>query len=277
VTGWSFFLNDFNILTMVEPILIIRLCSEDGNDMTQIELLAPAKNLECGIAALERGADAVYIGPERFGAREQAGNSLQDIEKLVRYAHKFWAKVYATVNTILRDDEIPLALDLIHRLYEAKVDGLIIQDRGLLECDLPPIPLIASTQMHNDSPERILFLEKTGFKRVILARELGLSEIREIRSATSIELETFIHGALCVSASGRCYMSYAIGGRSGNRGQCGQPCRLPYSLTDETGQSLETMHWLSLKDLNLSAHIEDLMDAGITTSKSKAASGTRPT
>jgi 23S rRNA 5-hydroxycytidine C2501 synthase len=237
---------------------------ENGHEMTRIELLAPAKNLECGIAAIDCGADAVYIGPERFGAREQAGNSLQDIEKLVRHAHKFWAGVYATVNTVLRDDEIPLALDLIHRLYESGVDGLIVQDPGLLECDLPPIPLIASTQMNNDTPERVLFLENTGFKRVILARELGLSEIRKIRSATSIDLETFIHGALCVSASGRCYMSYAIGGRSGNRGQCGQPCRLPYSLTDENGQNLGTRHWLSLRDLNLSAHIADLLDAGIT-------------
>jgi 23S rRNA 5-hydroxycytidine C2501 synthase len=252
---------------MGESIPNIRLCSEDGDDMTRIELLAPAKNLECGIAAVDCGADAVYIGPERFGAREQAGNSLQDIEKLVRHAHKFWARVYATVNTILRDDEISPALELIRRLYETGVDGLIVQDPGLLECDLPPIPLIASTQMNNDTPERVRFLENTGFKRVILARELGLSEIRKIRSATSIELETFIHGALCVSASGRCTMSYAIGGRSGNRGQCGQPCRLPYSLTDENGQSLGTRHWLSLRDLNLSAHIEDLLDAGITSFK----------
>jgi collagenase-like PrtC family protease len=232
--------------------------------MAQIELLAPAKNFECGTAAINCGADAVYVGPVRFGARGQAGNDLRDIGRLVEYAHRFWAKVYATVNTILRDDELPVALELIHQLYGIGIDGLIIQDVGLLECELPPLPLIASTQMHNESPEKIEFLEKIGFKRVILARELDLEKIKAIRIRSSVELETFVHGALCVCYSGQCAMSYSIGGRSGNRGQCAQPCRRIYSLYDEKGRLIGKRHWLSLKDLNLSDRLRDLIDAGIT-------------
>jgi 23S rRNA 5-hydroxycytidine C2501 synthase len=245
----------------------MRLDLADEKHMIQIELLAPAKNLECGIAAINCGADAVYVGPERFGAREQAGNNLRDIGKLVDHARRFWAKVYVTMNTILRDDEIPASLKLMHQLHGIGIDGLIIQDVGLLECDLPPIPLIASTQMHNDKAEKIEFLEKIGFKRVILARELDLEEIKSIRIRSSLELEVFVHGALCVCYSGQCAMSYAIGGRSGNRGQCAQPCRRLYSLHDEKDRLVGTRHWLSLKDLNLSDRLRDLIDAGITSFK----------
>ncbi|MDZ7318279.1 MAG: U32 family peptidase [candidate division KSB1 bacterium] len=236
--------------------------------MNEIELLAPARDLAVGLAAINCGADAVYIGAERFGAREAAGNSLADIEQLVRYAHKFWARVYITLNTILFDAEIPIARKLIHQLYQIGVDGLIIQDVGLLELDLPPIPLIASTQMHNDTVEKVKFWEEVGFQRVILARELSLDQIKDIRRQTNIELEVFIHGALCVCYSGQCYLSYALGGRSGNRGQCAQPCRQKYALLDKQGRSLAPQrYWLSLKDLNQSAHLAELIAAGITSFK----------
>lgn len=203
--------------------------------MKSIELLAPAKDLECGLAAINCGADAVYLGAPRFGAREQAGNSLADIKELVRYAHQYWAKVYITLNVLLYDPEISMACQLATELYEIGVDGLIIQDVGLLECDLPPLPLIASTQMHNHTPERVKFLQQVGFQRAILARELDLEQIKAIRRQTTIDLECFIHGALCVGYSGQCYLSYAQGGRSGNRGQCAQPCRKCYSLFDSDG------------------------------------------
>ncbi len=239
-----------------------------------IELLAPARDLACGIAAVNCGADAVYIGAERFGAREQAANSVDDIAALVRHAHPYWVRVYAAVNTILRDDEIPQAVRLIERLYEAGVDGLILQDVGLLECDLPPLPLIASTQMHNHTPERVAFLEKVGFQRAILARELSLEQIRAIRAAApAIELECFVHGALCVSYSGQCYLSYALGqmaggaGRSGNRGCCAQPCRKFYTLRDARGEVLAKGHLLSLRDLCLADHLEELIAAGVTAFK----------
>jgi len=232
------------------------------------ELLAPARDVACGIAAVDAGADAVYIGGPSFGARAKAGNALSDIETLVAYAHRFWARVYVTVNTLLYDHEIDEATRLIRQLYEIGVDAIIVQDLGLLESDLPPIPLIASTQMHNNTPEKVTFLEQVGFERVILARELTLEEIREIRHRTSIELECFVHGALCVSYSGQCYMSYAIGGRSGNRGECAQPCRRRYSLVDRTGQVLvRDRHLLSLKDLCLADHLEELIDAGVRSFK----------
>lgn len=237
--------------------------------MIPVELLAPAKDLECGRAAIDCGADALYIGAPRFGARENAGNSLDDISALTAYAHQYWARVYVTVNTLLTDREIPAALRLIGQLHEIGIDALIIQDTGLLECDLPPIPLIASTQMHNHTPERVAFLEQIGFQRAILARELSLSDIRAVRQAApTIELECFIHGSLCVSYSGQCYMSYALGGRSGNRGQCAQPCRKCYSLIDASGKVLvKDKHLLCLRDLNLSEHLLDLLDAGITSFK----------
>jgi collagenase-like PrtC family protease len=233
-----------------------------------IELLAPAKDLETGIAALHCGADAVYVGASRFGAREAAANSLADIEKLATHAHRYFAKVYAAVNTILRDDEIDAAARLCHDLAAVGVDGLIIQDVGLLECDLPPLPIIASTQMHNHTPERVTFLEQVGFSRVILARELDLDGIRAIRAATQVELEFFIHGALCVCMSGQCALSYAIGGRSGNRGQCAQPCRRAYTLVDGDGHTvIAERHLLSLRDLNLTPHLGDLLAAGVTSFK----------
>lgn len=234
----------------------------------QIELLAPARDADAGCAAIDSGADAVYIGASRFGAREQAGNSLQDIENLVHYAHRYWARVYVTLNTLLRDDEIEEAVTLIHQLHDLGADGLIIQDAGLLACDLPPIPLIASTQMHNHTPERVAFLQSCGFQRAILARELSLEQIKAIRADTTLELEFFVHGALCVSYSGQCYLSQAIGGRSGNRGQCAQPCRRRYQLIDASGKIvMDWKHLLSLRDLNLSHHLSDLLDAGITSFK----------
>ena len=237
--------------------------------LNQTELLAPAKDYECGVAAIDCGADAVYIGAPKFGAREAAGNSLEDITALVHYAHKFWARVYAAVNTILRNDELPGAVRTIDELYDAGVDAVIIQDVGLLESSIPPIPLIASTQMHNDGPERVAFLEQVGFDRVILARELDLPQIRAIHEAApKIELECFIHGALCVCYSGQCYLSYAMGGRSGNRGQCAQPCRRQYDVFDAAGRSvLIGKHPLSLRDLNLSDHLGDLLDAGVRSFK----------
>ncbi|MGD8488025.1 MAG: U32 family peptidase [Anaerolineae bacterium] len=233
-----------------------------------VELLAPARDLACGLAAIDSGADAVYIGAPRFGARANAGNSLDDLAALVEHAHTYWARVYVTVNTLLHDSELPQAVQLIYQLYDLGVDAIIIQDVGLLESDLPPIPLIASTQMHNHTPQRIAFLEAVGIRRVILARELDLDQIRAIRAQSGIELESFVHGALCVSYSGQCYMSYAIGGRSGNRGECAQPCRRRYSLVDAEGNVIvRDRHLLSLRDLNLSAHIGDLLDAGVTSFK----------
>lgn len=236
--------------------------------ITTIELLAPAKDLETGLAAINCGADAVYIGASQFGAREAAGNPLSDIEQLANYAHKYWAKVYVTLNTLLYEEELADVEKLTYQLYSIGADGLIIQDVGLLELNLPPIPLIASTQMHNHSPERILFLEQVGFKRAILARELTLEQIRQVRSDTNIELETFIHGALCVSYSGQCYLSYAVGGRSGNRGQCAQPCRRRYSLVGADQKPIvQDQYLLSLRDVNLSEAVNDLIEAGICSFK----------
>jgi putative protease len=234
-----------------------------------VELLAPARDLECGLAAIDCGADAVYIGAPRFGAREAAGNSLETIAALVRHAHKYWARVYATLNTLLRDDEIPAARRLAWQLHDVGIDGLIVQDVGLLEGDLPPLPLIASTQMHNHTPERLAFLERVGFRRAILARELELQQIRAIRQAAPrLELECFVHGALCVCYSGQCYLSYALGGRSGNRGECAQPCRKSYTLVDAEGRVIERhRHLLSLRDLNLSAELPELLAAGVSAFK----------
>jgi len=234
-----------------------------------VELLAPAQNKECAISAIKYGADAVYIGASAFGARKNASNSLQDIEQVVEYAHKFYSKVYTTVNTILRDDELEAAQKLICNLYDIGVDALIVQDMGLLELDLPPIPLHASTQCDNSSVEKIKFLEETGFKRVVLAREMSLARIEEIKKATNVELEVFIHGALCVSYSGQCYLSYANGGRSANRGECAQPCRKKYSLYSEDRKKFieKDKYLLSLRDFNASEHIKELVDIGVTSFK----------
>lgn len=235
---------------------------------TPLELLAPARNAECGMAAINHGADAVYIGAPRFGARAAAGNPLEDIAGLISYAHKYWARVYITLNTILYDNELEEARTLIQQLYDAGADALIIQDMGLLELDLPPIPLFASTQTHNYDIDKIRFLEQVGIQRVILARELSIDLVRDIRAATSLELEFFVHGALCVSFSGHCYFSQAAMGRSANRGECAQMCRLPYTLTDSRGNVLaNNQHVLSLRDLNLSEYIPELVAAGVTSFK----------
>ncbi|MFA5178424.1 MAG: U32 family peptidase [Candidatus Paceibacterota bacterium] len=234
----------------------------------KIELLAPAKNLAIGIIAVNAGADAVYIGAEKFGARADASNNLEDIKALIQYAHQFRVKVYVAFNTIIYDNELEQAKQLIQKIYEAKADGLIIQDMGILEMNLPPIPLIASTQMHNYDLAKIKFLEKIGFKRIILARELSEAQIKKIRQETKLELEAFVHGALCVSFSGRCYLSEALSNRSANRGQCIQACRLPYSLIDGNNNVLiKNKHLLCLKDLNLSENLEDLIKAGVTSFK----------
>ncbi len=232
------------------------------------ELLVPANNKEVAIQAIKAGADAVYIGYSKYGARAQAGNVLSDLIDIVEFAHIYRVKVYITLNTILRNDELESIEKLIWKLYYIKVDGIIIQDMGILECNLPPIPVIASTQCHNNTLEKIKFLEKTGFKRVILPREITLKEIKEFRKNSDIELECFIHGALCMSYSGQCYMSYVNGGRSANRGECAQPCRKKYSLKDAEGKYIiKDKYILSLKDLNLSERIEDLIFAGVTSFK----------
>ncbi len=234
----------------------------------KIELLAPARDLLCGIAAVDCGADAVYIGAGKFGARAAASNGRDVLFKLSNYAHRYNAKVYITLNTILFDNELEEARSYAWEAYEDGADALIIQDMGLLEIDMPPLPLIASTQADNRDWRKIRFLEEAGFYRAILARELSLDEIREIRSHTGIELECFIHGALCVSYSGRCLWSYAVSGRSGNRGVCSQPCRMYYSLYDGKGGKIEKDSYLfSLKDLNLSGHLGELIGAGVTSFK----------
>lgn len=239
-----------------------------ANKMKKIELLAPAKNKDAAIIAINYGADAVYMGADFFGARAKAANSIEDIEEVVLYAHKFGVRVYTTVNTILDDEELERAVELIYKLYEIGVDAIIIQDVGLLGRKIPPLPIFASTQCHNDSLEKIKFLESEGFSRAILARELSLKEIENIAQNSSIELETFIHGALCVSYSGQCYLSYAIGRRSANRGECAQPCRKKYSLLDEKGCFVQKdKYLLSLKDFNASNHLKELVDAGVTSFK----------
>lgn len=232
------------------------------------ELLAPANNKQVAISAINSGADAVYIGYKAFGARSQAGNSFEDITDVVNYAHIFRVKVYVTLNTIFNDNEIDEVIKIIYKLYKIRVDGIIIQDMGLLEYELPPIPIIASTQCHNNRTDKIKFLEKTGFSRVILPRELSLSEIKEISKNTNVELESFIHGALCVSYSGQCYLSYYTGLRSANRGECAQPCRKKYTLKTKNGEIIaKDKYLLSMKDLNLSDNIEELIDSGITSFK----------
>lgn len=236
---------------------------------TLLELLAPAGDADIGIAAINHGADAVYIGAPRFSARAQAGVSLTDIARLIQHAHFYRARVYVALNTILTDAELAESLDMIREIYTLGADGLILQDVGLLELDLPPISLIASTQMDNSTPAKIRFLEDVGFQRAILARELSLTEISEIRRKTSkIDLEAFVHGALCVSYSGQCYMSQAVAGRSGNRGVCAQPCRSYYTLTDGDDNILaQDKHLLSLKDMNRITAIPDLIAAGVTSFK----------
>ncbi len=236
--------------------------------LRELELLAPAKNRDIGTAAINCGADALYIAGPSFGAREAAGNPISEIEALASYAHRFGAKVYMTLNTILFQSELEEAVRLSKQAYEAGCDALIIQDLGLLKAGLPPIPLFASTQTNIRSVKQAMFLESLGFKRLILARELSLAQIEEIRSCTSIELESFIHGALCVSYSGQCYLSARATERSANRGVCVQACRSLYNLVDNSGNVLvRDKALLSLKDLNMGDHIEELAKAGISSFK----------
>ncbi|MRR51650.1 MAG: U32 family peptidase [Rhodocyclaceae bacterium] len=229
-----------------------------------LELLAPAKNADFGIEAINHGADAVYIGGPSFGARASAGNTVADIERLAVHAHRYGARVLVALNTILRDEELEPARHLAWQMYEAGADALIIQDMGLLELDLPPIQLHASTQTDNRSLEKVRFLEQVGFSQIVLARELSLGEIRKIAASTHATLEFFVHGALCVSYSGQCYISHAHTGRSANRGECSQACRLPYALEDAEGRMIaENKHLLSMKDNDQSANLRALAEAGI--------------
>lgn len=227
-------------------------------------------------AAIQAGADAVYIGAPAFGARQAAGNSLEDLAEVVQYAHTYGVQVLVTMNTLLHEDEYPEAVSLAHALYKIGVDALIIQDLHLLALDLPPIRLHASTQCDNRTPEQVKRLKELGFKRVVLARELGIEEIRAIHEEVpDIELEAFVHGALCVSYSGRCYISEVLAGRSANRGACAQFCRMAYDLLDaernevmdEQGVPIHQRHLLSLQDMDRSAYLSELIEAGVTTFK----------
>ena len=236
--------------------------------MSKIELLLPAKDLSTGKTAINHGADAVYIGASAFGARQAAGNSLPDLEALVQYAHLYGSKVHVTVNTLLYDNELEGARKLLWELYNIGVDAVLIQDLGLLKLDIPPIALHASTQCHNHSLERIQFLEKLGFTRAVLARETNLETIQQIHNQTNIELEAFVHGALCVCYSGQCYISRMMTGRSGNRGECAQICRTRFDLQDANGKTLiHNKHLLSLKDMCRVDYLEEMMKAGIVSFK----------
>ena len=234
----------------------------------RIELLSPAKDLQCGIEAINHGADAVYIGAPKFGARAAAGNSLEDIRELCKYAHLYGARIYVTLNTILKEEELQEAERMIWDLWHAGTDALIVQDMGITGLNLPPIPLHASTQTDNRTPEKVRFLESAGFTQVVLARELSLNEIRRISEAVTVPLEVFVHGALCVSYSGQCYLSAALSGRSANRGECAQYCRLPYTMVDAAGTEIvSNKHLLSLKDMNRADQLEALLDAGVSSLK----------
>ena len=237
------------------------------------ELLAPAKNIEIAKAAIDAGADAVYIGATDFGARQRAGNSIEDIKELVEYAHKFYVKVMVTVNTILKDSELSAAKTLIKELYNIGVDSIIVQDMAILkwaiEGGIPPIPLHISTQCNNRTEEKVNFFRRMGLSRVVLARELSIDQIKDIIAKNpEIEIETFAHGALCVSYSGQCYLSQYIGGRSANRGECAQPCRKKYSVVDDKGNVLvNDKHVLSLKDFNTAQNLEQLVNIGVKSFK----------
>ena len=241
-----------------------------------LSLLAPARDKQVAKAAIQAGADAIYIGAPAYGARQAAGNSLEDLAEVVSYAHTYGVQVLVTLNTLLYDEEYPQAVSLAHALYKIGVDALIIQDLHLLDFDLPPIRLHASTQCDNRTPEHVAHLRDLGFKRVVLARELSIDEIRAIHEAVpDIELEAFVHGALCVSYSGRCYISEVLANRSANRGACSQFCRMAYDLLDESmnevldedGQPIHQRYLLSLQDMDRSAYLSELIDAGVTTFK----------
>jgi len=233
-----------------------------------IELLSPARTADIGIEAINHGADAVYIGGPGFGARSNAANEVSDIARLVAHAHKYHARIFATMNTILRDDELELARRQIWEMYDAGVDALIVQDMGLLELDLPPIQLHASTQTDIRTVEKAKFLQDVGFSQIVLARELTVPQIQAISDATHCAIEFFVHGALCVAYSGQCFISHAHTGRSANRGDCSQACRLPYNVTDGAGQVVAfEQHVLSMKDNDQSANLRALIDAGVSSFK----------
>jgi putative protease len=247
-----------------------------GHRALPLSLLAPARDKEVAKAAIQAGADAIYIGAPAYGARQAAGNSLEDLAEVVHYAHTYGVQVLVTLNTLLHEDEYADAVALAHALYKIGVDALIIQDLHLLDFDLPPIRLHASTQCDNRTPEQVKHLRDLGFKRVVLARELGIDEIRAIHEAVpDIELEAFVHGALCVSYSGRCYISEVLAGRSANRGACAQFCRMAYDLLDsnmnevldEKGEPIHQRHLLSLQDMDRSAYLNELIEVGVTTFK----------
>ncbi|OTQ55830.1 peptidase U32 family protein [Gilliamella apis] len=234
----------------------------------KLELLSPAKNIDIAKQAILHGADAVYIGGPHFGARHNAGNSVNDIAELVEFAHRFYAKVFVTLNTILHDNELEIARQLIWQLYDAGVDALIVQDMGILAMDIPPIDLHASTQMDIRTPEKAKFLSDVGFSQIVLARELNLTEIANIHQQIDANIEFFIHGALCVAFSGQCYISHAQTGRSANRGDCSQACRLPFTLKDDQGRVVAyEKHLLSMKDNNQSENLIELIQAGVRSFK----------
>lgn len=235
--------------------------------MRTIELLCPAKNADIGMEAIRHGADAVYIGGPSFGARAAAGNAVADIKRLCDYAHIFGARVYVTLNVILYDDELKDVERMVHELYAAGVDALITQDLALLYMDLPPIALHASTQMDTVTPAKAKFLEQAGYSQIVVARELSLDQLRAITSEVNVPVEAFVHGALCVSYSGRCYVSQHCFGRSANRGACAQFCRLSFDLVDADGAVISTQHHLSLRDMNRTNSIEQMLDAGVSSFK----------
>ena len=236
---------------------------------TSLELLAPAKNADIGIEAIRHGADAVYIGAPAFGARAAAANSVDDIRRLADFAHVFGAKVYVTVNTIVYDHELNAVERLICHLYEAGADALIVQDMAIARLNIPPIPLHASTQMDNRTPDKVRALYEMGYEQVVLARELSLDEISDIhRRCPDVRLEAFVHGALCVSYSGQCFVSQHLFGRSANRGECAQVCRMEFDLENQQGEKLlRGKHLLSLKDLCQIDCLEQMADAGVRSFK----------
>ena len=233
-----------------------------------LELLSPARNADFGIEAINHGADAVYIGGPAFGARAKAPNTIADIARLVKHAHRYHAEVFVALNTIFHDNELEGVRQLVHQLYDAEVDALIVQDMGLLAMDLPPIQLHASTQTDIRTVEKAAFLDQVGFSQMVLARELDIKTIKKIADATTANLEYFVHGALCVAFSGQCFISHAHTGRSANRGECSQECRLPYTLEDQKGRILgKDKHYLSMKDNDQSANLRALIDAGVSSFK----------
>ncbi len=235
--------------------------------IAKIELLSPARDYECAKAAIDCGADAVYVGASAFSARASAANTTEDIIRIVDYAHRFYVRVYVALNTIVYNEELASLQTLVEELHCAGVDALIVQDMAFLELSLPPIALHASTQCHITTSERARFLSDAGFSRIVLARELSIGEISRIHAACRAEIECFVHGALCVSYSGRCFLSHAIGGRSGNRGECAQPCRREWELLDSRQETLLKGHLLSLRDMNRGGRIGELLDAGVSSFK----------